>query len=450
MVPTPACWVSSNGSGAGHIRSMKTSGTAVATDQARTDAIDAEAKELIQRWQEGSLPEPEARNGIAELVCRSGVVEKVAASQNTPHAQIRIDLIDRLNHIVYGKIIAPKQSGFSLERAATASVCGWARELARAAVGRTYMRLIESRDRQPVREPDKLQQAANHAAHSGLAGIGGSSYTQMPVPAVLDEHDKVAEIDRYEDDVARACQTERHQLQARLLRKLVGIPPLSRPGSPKERRRILRMLDTDITLAHRSLQQWALLVDPTDDSWQQVTPDDTMDIGLLTLWDTLDVESARDLLSYQRLAARQKVVHELATAVCADLPRPSMGTIQAFKTTIGARSAVSGWKTLARRVAESFIASEAEPISRRDTMTRDRDTRYRAHALAARRLGSDISAAAAFRGNPLGRTRAEVKRELVQAAVGVGAFAPDWLISAAQRLGPVPYSGAIMRPRTDT
>ncbi|GAB2733790.1 hypothetical protein [Nocardioides pakistanensis] len=366
-----------------------------------TVVVDATINDLVDAVFSGSLDENQARRAIAGHLFATGIHDQVAARSTTGLSkQDKAELAERLAHLLMQKVITPGENGYSLEQGRGKSACGWARQLASAAVA--------SETRKIRRAENRLGIPMDPAGHEFSAAANSALITYD-----VDDSTAIEEaVEDFTSAVRGARGTDRMFVAARYLAEVFDLVPAIRPDAMVDRDILTASLIADETLALRSLRSWRALVHGTD----AAAVDPSIDERVLMLWDDQTEESA------ERLSAMgADTAHALALAAVSPMPRPAKKALAKFKTVVGQVATGTRrdarWRELSSALVDSYIASQYEAVSQYATMSVDsRSAAITGHTIARTRLNTLLIRAAGHPGAPLGNSPVQVQARLAQLA----------------------------------
>lgn len=366
-----------------------------------TDQIDERVRSLIEAHFQGEIDEVATRREITSMLYVSGIPNEEAQRAKAPLTpQQRFDLGEALLHLLTDKMLSG--NFFSLETGRTSSLCGWARQVAKAAVASEIRnaRRATNRNGDPW---DPQNHSFERAAGSGQRLVVNDAYSTHVDGAVTTLVEEFTERTRGMRD------TDRVVASAETLCFALGIEPALRPERMEDRDACLAALTTDENLAHRSLKAWNALVHGSDAS---AVGD--VDDRLLALWDEQTEDSTTELLTRPA-----HVAHMLALAAVSPLPRPNKKALQKFKTVVMAGNGIRDkrWRELASSLVDAYVASEYEAVSQYATMSAEaRSAAIIGHTIDRNRLETLLERAANHPGAPFGPAPARVLARLSEVA----------------------------------
>lgn len=330
---------------------------------------DTQCHDFLQRHADGELEAEETRRLIAEALHLSGIASTVASEKNIRGVQLMHDVASELDALLFQKVMQTTPGGFDLDLALDASVCGWARQLLRAARP-SAIRNIQNRTtaKMTLVDPSPLRQWQDSPWHAG-------PYSAFHTATATDRTDS-AHLTRTMEDAADWLSSKTRHLrdssklaaQAATIMHGYSVPALIRPRL-HERKRLQSLIEADPNLAHRSIAAMRALIENE--------PYEAIDEGLMALWDDYSFDQ---IDAITRAATR--VAGVLVAAVLSDRARPSRTVLRSFRASVRAMGTGRGWARQADEACESFIALEFEAYSSFDTT----GSEYREERVAGRQI----------------------------------------------------------------
>lgn len=328
-------------------------------NQTQTDRIDEQALEIARDIIAGKRDEAEGRWAIAILVMHADVPRHVTRRFREMNPQVREDVMDKLQRLIQDKITQTEPAYLNLDSIVTKgySLCGWARQLARAAVG-SAVRDVTAIFRNTTFVDPNVD--VNGELDFGLAGTGHAlDYAQTPSPLTADRTSDVVDHElltaQIEDDYTEAARktlaTGRMKLAAQALRDAFKLPAAIRPDDLIDREAVLDMLNADEDAARNAAASLHALIDGVQ------SPDQAaIDERLLALWDDYTLDQLHELVTKPA-----RVAQTIAIAALTLDAKPNREIIRATLATI--RRLVPNtqkWSTITRDLLDSYLASETE------------------------------------------------------------------------------------------
>lgn len=377
-----------------------------------TDEIDALVHGLIDAHFAGQMSEEEARRRISGALYASGVHEDVAKTRTDLTQQGRNDLAEMLLTLLTEKVIGSSDNGYSLETGRRTSACGWARQMAKAAIASEMRnaRRADTRNGTPL-DPTGFEFSVIGQTHASLI--------VWDTEAVHVDGEVADLAEQYAQIIKGMRDTDRMVVNADTICLGLGVNPAVRPEWMDDRDDILTAITADETLAQRSLMAWRSLVIGSERDFEGCDIDDR----LLALWDDQTEDSAGVILSKSA-----EVAHTLALAAVSPLPRPAKKALKRLKTAVMAAPSKRDktWRELASVLIDSYIASEFEAVSQYATMSAEaKQAAVTGHTISRGRFQFLLNRAANHQGSPLGRTPERVLQCLNDVAAAAFATEPN-------------------------
>lgn len=356
-----------------------------------TITTDTECQNILARYFAGDFPDGLTRQLIAAELHRSGVAAAVAGEKTVQSSQMLRDLTSDMQALLFQKVMQTTPGGFDPNRAKSAT--GWARELLRSArasiirnmMARTIqkMDLVDPQPQIAHQSADDMPQPTSYTIfHSAVAEDQG--FTQRG-QSMEDAADWLRSKTRHLRDNSKLAA------QAATIMHGYGVPALIRPRV-EERRRLKALIDTDESLAHRSIRYVRAVIER-----EAVTGD--VDPGLQALWDDYTAEHLTAIAE-----ARPKVALALVDNALSDRARPSRDVRRSFRASVRALGTGRGWARLAEETCEAFIALEFEAYSAFDSAGAGfRDERIAGRIIACQKAPEVFARALSHPGQRLGK-----------------------------------------------
>jgi hypothetical protein len=374
--------------------------------------IDRRATGVAVAARDDLVSEVHARRVIAALLYGSTIPESVAAQWNADR-QDRADIADRLRMLVYMKVMQETPGGFHPDRVADgASACGWATQLARAALpGAARDALLPRRERAVPAVLDPSRDGDSPGSHS----IAETADLVAVLPDIADR--AVAAADRATGrDISGDCAADaglqvvrgmrpgsRRHRGAVYLSRSFGVPALDRPQDYELTARIATALDANPLAARRSAR--AELARRSGSLHVEGDPDDPVAM----LWSGYPGDALGRLAELDH-----RVAH--AVAVGSVAPRPAIrGDVVAALAAQVARLEPGDpdWAQLARDLVAAFAAHECDLPSEFSPGFRTATPKPAAQKAFEARAFADVSRRVADHPSaPLGAVPAMVESEL--------------------------------------
>lgn len=345
---------------------------------------------------------------VAALVVESGAAAKVALEKSSGCTQQEIvDISVILNDILVDKIITTDSYDFS--KAANSSLLGWAMSYARKAKDHrlTNLRQRETLRVKPFSHYDTGVEENERSFGSGIDAhlAEGDKWTTISVHSTDEDEAFESATELLGENRKGLRENGRLFVDCAVLCLAYHLPIASRPRAFEDREIVREALLEDNAAAHWSLHDYYEIA-----TLELAPSESRFDSRMLAIWDSFDVEEA-DLL----LSLPSQVAHIIALAAVSPKPKPTARNLDKFRTAIKKVSTVRGWKLLAPKLADSFIAHEYEAFS--EFHTRDLDAlAVRDHERAIEDFSDLVAAATNFPGHPLGVTHSAVYQSLTEAA----------------------------------
>jgi len=326
------------------------------------DQIDLNATALAAGVLNGTIDETEARWAIVASILTTDVVVSVSRwnrFEATPQERedLQGEFIDLLEH----KALQNTLGGMSLEKiAAGASACGWARNLLRNGGMQSKLR--------DMRRVSNRNSYIDPTLDLGNAE-GGLTYAQMAFhtdsvepdfdSSVNGDEDANDELHNLQESFLAAAAGKRSaarlKLAAETLRTAFKLPAPIRPADAIDREFIRNAVSADTEAASKSVaSMYALVADVQTLEQQHVDP------RMLALWDDYETDDLKRLALLAPEAAQALVLATVALK-----PRPSRDHIATALFVLSHRGDAENpeWVRFAKRVLDSWLAVEVEPIS---------------------------------------------------------------------------------------
>lgn len=371
---------------------------------------------IANDYANGTLSETEARGQIAEVLFATGIHRQEASRAPGVPSDQRGELADRLMEIVVRKLLQSGQDAYyDITLARTASACGWARKLIQASLQSEKRNLRRSHARSwGEHAPVMLDMTLEWSDIESTVDRDSDPALTRDTPVGLAQENAVVQFLRRSK---RMSEAEKYHHAALHLARIIGVPMATRPLLASTRNRLLPLLSSDPTLASRTLWHHAQSRWPEDFSGlrsQEITPEAAK--LSLPLWRDYSLDEVDLLL--QRGAAP---VHALAMAATSPRPRPAKSAVTEYVNAVSAqaigKTARRGWRQLAVALAESWLASECEPVARSTFLSPEARRQVEvAHLIARRCLDDLIAQAIEHKTAPLGTSRRAVLTRLSRLA----------------------------------
>ena len=408
------------------------------------DRLDDTARELAQDFLAGDLDGHAARSAMCTLLLRSRVLETVAWSTPGLVLQQRVDLAESLLSIVVGRVL-DEDSSFELDRVATGSLCGWARNLGTqiarwdTSVRPKGMDAITTRVDPTAPDDRHVPRAFGSVGHATVGyhtamAFSGLSTEDRVLSDWTDTELASEALERALNLTGFARGPVRGRAGAAALREVLGLPALCVPAGAGDRAEVLARVLADVTLARRSLVQMASMVcsEPPN-----LPAPGERSVGelMLSLWDDYDPEHLESLMVRPAKAAHMIVEDALTLQ-----PKPARATVRAVTREVRAASTSRDWAMVQEGLVASYLATCTQAVSQFDD-TNDPDAKVRKQALAdeqATRFPTLASRVAGFSGAPLGSTSTQVAERLAGMLGAAHARETDERIACRHRRGLAP------------
>jgi hypothetical protein len=359
-----------------------------------TITTDTECRNILHRHLAGDFPDGLTRQLIAAELHRSGIAAEVAGERTVQSAQMLRDLTSDMQALLYQKVMQTTPGGFDPKLGATNSTTAWARQLlraARASIIRNMMaRTIQKMDLVDPQPPapfekgsDETPQPTSYAIfHSAVAEEQGNGQRGQNME---DAADWLRSKTRHLRDNSKLAA------QAATIMHGYGVPALIRPRAD-ERRRLKALIDSDESLAHRSIRHVRAVI-------ENEAVNGEVDPGLLALWDDYSAEHLSAIAD-----ARPKVALALVDNTLSDRARPSRDVRRSFRASVRALGTGRGWARLAEETCEAFIALEFEAYSAFDSAGAGfRDERIAGRIIACQKAPEVFARVLSHPGQRLGK-----------------------------------------------
>lgn len=334
-----------------------TNNTALSTDHIDTRATDIASKALT-----GDIADRDARWMIVTDILSTDVIYSVARwNRFEATVQEREDLLGEFSELLTRKALQDTEGGMDLNRIANgASACGWARNLLRNGGMQSELRDMRRVSNRNAYIDPTLDLGA---AEGGLTYAQMAFHTDAVEPdfdgAITGQADLNDEIDDLQESFLAAAAGKRSgarlMLAAETLMKAFKLSAPIRPVDAFDREYIRNAVSIDEEAAVQSVAaMYALVADVQTIEQQNVDP------RMLALWDDYTTEELKRLSTMLPEAAQTLVLATVALK-----PRPSRDHIATalfvLRLTGDAKSVA--WKSFTKRLFESWIAIEVEPVS---------------------------------------------------------------------------------------
>jgi hypothetical protein len=174
----------------------------------------------------------------------------------------------------------------------------------------------------------------------------------------------------------------------------------------------------------REIVRQSLVADKTEAYWslhdfheiaslEMDLSESTHNESVLELWENFSIGEANLLLSLP-----SEVAHTIALAATSPKPKPAGRDLDKFRSEVRKMSSGSGWKPLALKLTNGYIATEYEVFSEFNSRELD-EIAIRDHEQSIIDFPKILAAVANFPGHPLGVTATDIRTSLTTAANAV-------------------------------